>query len=129
MHRDAGFDFILLFVLGSLSTGGGFALAVGCAAVTPCTLLAGSTIPLRPERARRIPGAGLRFRRGAGEARNVVGWGISISLHVHPLRDEHLVSGVRVWHASRCMSPSHLVPLGEKAGPGEESALVVVIAD
>src|SRR5258705_13513131 len=88
MHHDARFDFVTLFALRSLSTGNGFALAVGCAAVTPGTLLAAPAISLRPERAGRIRfWVRLRFRRRAWELADIVGLDVGISLrHVHPLR-------------------------------------------
>jgi hypothetical protein len=80
MHRDARFDFILIFALGSLPTGGGFAVTVGeaCsrATVTLSALLAGSTIPFRAQGGSGIlgtsAGAWLRFRRSAGLQRDDV---------------------------------------------------------
>jgi hypothetical protein len=87
-HDWKRFDIILIFALGSLATGSGFAVTLGCATVTLCALLAASTIALRPERTGRIRfWVWLRFRRRAWERADVVGRGISISLrHVHPLR-------------------------------------------
>jgi hypothetical protein len=119
MHRDAGFDFVQLSVLGGMHAGGVFAVAVGCATVTLMAL----AVSLRAERAGRIlwtcACAWLRFAPRVGEARNVVGRGISVSLnHGHPLQDGRLVSGVRVWHATRCMG---------KAGPGERVGLCCLL--
>src|SRR5262252_10989824 len=83
-HRDAGFDFVAFSGLWSLPCGSALSVT-----------LAGPTIPLRPERARRILGtylgARLLFRRCAGEARYVVRRGLGIN-HVYPLQDVRLIN-------------------------------------